>query len=89
MDLFEKKVKEKDLSICFPRYTGGCIVDKAYTFMKTQFQDGVGIRTNVEYLKSDGKEEEATVEIMEHISTMLENTTVLVTEDDEIMINVE
>jgi len=37
MDLFEAKIKETDLKVCFENYTGGCDKDKAQEFIKDQF----------------------------------------------------
>lgn len=37
-DIFEEKIKEKDLKVCFPEYDGGCNMEKALTFIKNQYQ---------------------------------------------------
>lgn len=37
-DLFEQKIKKKDLNTCFPDYTGGCNYDKALEFISEQFK---------------------------------------------------
>eukprot|EP01104_Vermistella_antarctica_P009841 TRINITY_DN257_c0_g1_i1.p1 TRINITY_DN257_c0_g1~~TRINITY_DN257_c0_g1_i1.p1 ORF type:complete len:355 (-),score=122.09 TRINITY_DN257_c0_g1_i1:368-1432(-) len=36
-DLFREKIARVDLSVCFPAYTGGCNVDDAMQFIKTNF----------------------------------------------------
>jgi len=38
-DLFEEKIKEQDLSICFPEYTGGNDYQKGVDFIKQKFLD--------------------------------------------------
>eukprot|EP01102_Stenamoeba_stenopodia_P008332 TRINITY_DN238_c0_g3_i1.p1 TRINITY_DN238_c0_g3~~TRINITY_DN238_c0_g3_i1.p1 ORF type:complete len:361 (-),score=83.82 TRINITY_DN238_c0_g3_i1:224-1258(-) len=36
-DIFEEKIKTKDLKVCFPEYDGGCNYDKALGFIKNKF----------------------------------------------------
>lgn len=36
-DIFEEKIKKKDLTCCFPNYTGGCDYDKATEFIKQRY----------------------------------------------------
>jgi GTPase SAR1 family protein len=36
-DLFEEKIKHKDLTCCFPEYTGGNDIEKATNFIRDQF----------------------------------------------------
>lgn len=36
-DIFEEKIKTKDLKVCFPEYDGGCNYDRALGFIKNKF----------------------------------------------------
>jgi len=38
-DLFEKKIKETDLKVCFPTYKGGCDYDAALEYIKWKFMN--------------------------------------------------
>ncbi|KAJ5076601.1 guanine nucleotide-binding protein g(o) subunit alpha [Anaeramoeba ignava] len=43
IDIFEKKIKKTDLSVCFPEYTGGPNFESAQEFIKQKF---IGISKN-------------------------------------------
>jgi len=39
VDLFKEKIKQVDLKLCFPSYTGGADFEKASEFIKSRFED--------------------------------------------------
>eukprot|EP01080_Neovahlkampfia_damariscottae_P006387 gene6387-10394_t len=39
LDLFKEKIKNVDLKVCFPDYTGGCDYDSASKFIEKEFRD--------------------------------------------------
>jgi len=38
-DLFEQKIKTKDLKVCFPEYSGGCNAEAAKQYIATKFEE--------------------------------------------------
>jgi hypothetical protein len=38
VDLFKEKIRDVDLSVCFPQYKGGCNYDNALDYIKTKFK---------------------------------------------------
>jgi GTPase SAR1 family protein len=39
LDLFKEKIKNVDLKVCFPDYTGGCDYDSASKYIEKEFRD--------------------------------------------------
>ena len=50
-DLFEQKIKETDLKVCYPAYKGGCDYDAALDFIKQKFLNTRWDKTRPIYIK--------------------------------------
>ena len=50
-DLFEQKIKETDLKVCYPAYKGGCDYDAALEFIKQKFLNTRWDKTRPIYIK--------------------------------------